>query len=254
MNSYETMSTRMKRNNTVKDNVTDSLNSNSNHESDINDCPNLKITPQALKYAVMHQLPPVKILCQPEVKNQLEGTKLIKELFSQIKSGFLKQNKTYNRSIGFDTWYINKGELISYTKEIKLFVYLWNKSHYPLKLLDTVITPIPSIHLPSQLSIILKHVPKIIETEDVQEALSELCYSKFYLEETQSSMTNRSRNIRTDIISKTEANKILNNDVFPLGGYLREVAEFLTSPQILICCRCNSPGHIKRECKEIIDK
>ena len=42
--------------------------------------------------------------------------------------------------------------------------------------------------------------------------------------------------------------------MFPRNGYLTEVVEFLVPPQIVICSRCNSPGHTKRECGETIDK
>ncbi|CAF2126218.1 unnamed protein product [Rotaria magnacalcarata] len=51
-----------------------------------------------------------------------------------------------------------------------------------------------------------------------------------------------------------EVVKILNSGVFPLNGYLIEVTEFLAPPKLLICSRCNCPGHIKKECNGPFDR
>ncbi|CAF4887822.1 unnamed protein product [Rotaria sp. Silwood1] len=225
------------------------------HEADIHHMLEYNVTHQALQYAVNHQLPPLKIICQPGMKNQLEGTNLIKALCDHIQNDFRKLNKSYNCPIGFDTWYIDKqGALICYTRQIELFVYLWDVSHYPPKLLNTTITPVPPVHLPPQHSIIFKYVPNMISFDEVFEALSDTCQSKFLLEEMKGSKSNKSRHIRLDLSSREEVRKILNNGVFPLNGYLIEVTEFLSPPQILICSRCNCPGHIKKECKEPGDR
>ncbi|CAF1386028.1 unnamed protein product [Rotaria sordida] len=127
------------------------------HETDIHHTLKYNVTQHALQYAVNHQLPPFKIICQPEMKNHLEGTILIKALCEHIQNDFRKLNKSYNYPIGFDTWYIDKqGALICSTRRIELFVYVWDVSNYPSKLLNTTITPVPPVHLPPQHSIIFK--------------------------------------------------------------------------------------------------
>jgi hypothetical protein len=208
-----------------------------------------------LNYAVNHQIPPIKIHCQPEVKDHFEGTQLIGALLSYIQEDFKKLNKSYTRPMGFDTWYVDKqGSLLCFTREIELFVYLWDISHYPSKLLNTTITPIPPVHLPPQYSIIFKFVPNSISFEELSESIADVCQSKHLLEEMKGSITNKSRHIRLDITSKDEMKKILNGGVFPLGGHLLEVTEFLAPPQVLICSRCNCPGHVRKECKGPFDR
>ncbi|CAF3275414.1 unnamed protein product [Rotaria sp. Silwood2] len=213
------------------------------------------ITEQALHYAVIQQLPPIKINCQPPVKNHAEGNILIKALFSYIHDKFLKLNKNYTRPIGFDTWFIDQhGGLTCFTKEIELFVYLWDITHYSEKLLTTTITPLPPIHLPPQHSIIFKFVPTSISYDEMLEAVTDICQSKFFLEEMKGSISNKSRHIRLDLASKDETKKLLNSGVFPLNGQLLEIKEFLAPPQILICQRCNRPGRIKNNCNEPFDR
>lgn len=214
-----------------------------------------KISYKALQRAVNIDLPPLKIICKPPIINHNEGAKLIKELVNKIKINFLKINKYYERPIGFDSWSIDKqGAMICYTNEIELFVYLWNVVNFPTKVLDTEIIPVPPIHLPPQHSIICKFVPNTITYEEVVDALSEVCLSKFYATEMKGSITNKSRHMRINISEKNEVSKILNSGIFPIGGYLIEVHEFLPPPKIIVCNRCNSPGHIKKECKLTYDK
>jgi hypothetical protein len=213
------------------------------------------VTQHALNYAVTQQLPPFKIQCEPRVKEQAEGAHLIKSLFSFIQEEFKKLNKHYGRPMGFDTWYIDQqGSLVCYTKEMELFVYLWDITHYPAQLGNTKITPIIPVHLPPQHTLILKFVPKEITNEEIQEAIADICHSKYTIEEMKGSTTSRARHVRIDLSSKKELNQILQNGVFPMNGQLLEVAEFLAPPQILICARCNAPGHTKKECKEASDK
>ncbi len=44
-------------------------------------------------------------------------------------------------------------------------------------------------------------------------------------------------------------NKILNSGTITLGGMLCDVDEYLPAPKILICTKCNSPGHAKKSCR-----
>lgn len=224
-------------------------------EVDIRNQSRKHIPQHVLNYAVNHQLPPIKINCQPGVRDQQEGTELIKILLDYIQEDFRKLNRTYSRPLGFDTWYVDKqGALLCFTRDVELFVYLWDVSHYPPRLSNTTIAPVPPIHLPPQHSIIFKFVPKTISVEELLESISDVCQSKFTLEEMKGSITNRSRHMRLDLTSKDEVTRILNSGVFPIAGHLLEVTEFLAPPQILICSRCNCPGHVKKECKGPFDR
>jgi hypothetical protein len=52
-----------------------------------------------------------------------------------------------------------------------------------------------------------------------------------------------------EILDKHEYNKLLNSGKINLGGQLYSVDEYLPSPRILICNRCNLPGHTKKSCR-----
>ncbi|CAF1048947.1 unnamed protein product [Rotaria sp. Silwood1] len=144
---------------------------------------------------------------------------------------------------------IAKDKLVNESELQKLIV-----SHYPSKVFDVILNPIPPIHLPPQYAIILKYVPKMVSCDEVHEAMLAICYSKFSIEEMKSSITNKSRHIRIDIASKDVVRKILNGGVLPLDGYLIEIVEFLAPPQILMCTWCNRPEHTIREYKETVEK
>ncbi|CAF4696879.1 unnamed protein product [Rotaria sp. Silwood2] len=52
-----------------------------------------------------------------------------------------------------------------------------------------------------------------------------------------------------DIYDKVEYNNILNSGVIALGGLLCEIDEYLPAPKILICTKCNCPGHTRKSCR-----
>ena len=66
-------------------------------------------------------------------------------------------------------------------------------------------------------------------------------------------LNRRNRHVRVDFTSHEEYTKILNGGVIALDGQLIEVHEFLAPPRLLICSKCNTPGHIKKECKGEFD-
>ena len=63
----------------------------------------------------------------------------------------------------------------------------------------------------------------MISFDKVLEAVSDICQSKFLLEEMKGLITNKSIHIRLGTASKEEMRKILNNDVLSLNGHLIEV-------------------------------
>jgi len=58
-----------------------------------------------------------------------------------------------------------------------------------------------------------------------------------------------SGHIKIDIYDKAEYNNILNSGSITLGGILYDIDEYLPVPIILICTKCNSPGHTKDVCR-----
>lgn len=68
-------------------------------ENDIHNQGN-NVSQRALNYAVSQQLPLFKIKCEPLIKDQVEGTKLINALFTFIHDDFKKMNERCTRPIG----------------------------------------------------------------------------------------------------------------------------------------------------------
>ena len=59
----------------------------------------------------------------------------------------------------------------------------------------------------------------------------------------------RTRHVRVDLSSQSEYTNALNGGVMAMVGQLIEVVEFLAPPRVLICSRCNTPVHVKRDYK-----
>ena len=125
--------------------------------------------------------------------------------------------------------------------------------NYPGKLTTTTIYPCPPKRLPPQCSIILKFVPCEISVDEIKEEVGSKYKSLFDIEEMRGTISRRNRHIRIDLTSHEEYVKILNGGVIAIDGQLIEVHEFLAPPRLLICSKCNTPGHIKKECKKEFD-
>jgi hypothetical protein len=212
------------------------------------------ITNHALHYAVEQHLPPINIKCEPKITDQRIATMVIKELFLSIEKKFRELNVKFTKPLGFDYWFIDRdGNLQCYTREIELFVYLCDKQNYPDRLRSTTIIPNPPKRLPPQRSVILKYVPNDIIIDDIQNEISIKYQSLFNIEEMRGTIGGKSRHIRIDLSAHDEYMRILNGGVLAIGGQLIEVSEFLAPPRLLICSRYNTPGHIKKECKNEFD-
>ncbi|CAF0776176.1 unnamed protein product [Didymodactylos carnosus] len=107
--------------------------------------------------------------------------------------------------------------------------------------------------LPQQLNIIMKFVDNNISLEEVKEGLNEQYSSIYTIENMVGTMNIKARNIRFDMRSSDEYETILNKGKFLLAGRIFDVDEFLPSPKLLICSRCNYPGHMKKNCNSQID-
>ncbi|CAF3690984.1 unnamed protein product [Rotaria socialis] len=212
------------------------------------------ISNHALHYAVEQHLPPINIKCDPKVIDQKQGTMLIKELFLKIEKNFKDLNKNCLKPLGFEYWFIDRDEnLQCFTRNVELFVFLCNPQNYPEKLLNTAIHPNPPKRLPPKRSAILKYVPKDIHIDDIKKEISSKYKSLFNIEEMRGTIGARNRHIRIELSEQNEYMDILNTGTIAFEGQLIEVSEFLAPPRLLICSRCNTPGHLKKECKNDID-
>ncbi|CAF4381341.1 unnamed protein product, partial [Rotaria magnacalcarata] len=185
----------------------------------------------ALLYAVENHFPPVKIECQPKINQNQQGIEIMKALFAFIEKQFRQKNKNYQHPLGFDYRYVDKnGDLQSILNNIN-------------------ITPSRPRHLPAQRSIVLKFVPNYITNDYIEIEIKTSTKSVFNIEEMKGSITEKSRHIRLELTSLDEYNLIINNGGIQINGHLIEANEFLSPPRLLICSKCNDPGHIRRNCK-----
>jgi hypothetical protein len=92
-------------------------------------------------------------------------------------------------------------------------------------------------------------VPRDINTDDIKNEISSKYKSLFNIEEMRGTIGGKSRHVHIDLTAHYEYMRMLNGGDLAIGGQLIEVSEFLSPLRILICSRCNKPGHIKQECK-----
>ncbi|CAF4238273.1 unnamed protein product, partial [Rotaria socialis] len=62
-------------------------------------------------------------------------------------------------------------------------------------------------------------------------------------------INDRNRPLIIELLDKKEYNVMLNSGKISIFGQLYDIDEFLPSPKLLICSKCNQPGHVKNDCK-----
>jgi hypothetical protein len=209
------------------------------------------ISNQALNYAASTHLQPIKLQCEPPIKEQKLAAKFIQKFFKFIEKDFYQQNICYQKPTGFERWWIDKeGNILGITNEIDLYVYLCNPQHYPKEIENIKITSHPPKHLPPQRSVILKWIKNAISIDEIKEEL-ELKYKSIYsIQDVIGSLNTRNRHIRIDFQDETEYNNILNSGIVTIYGQLYDCDEYLPAPKLLICSKCNSPGHSRKTCAD----
>ncbi|CAF1331266.1 unnamed protein product [Adineta steineri] len=268
--THKPKQTRNNAKNTKKDNQTDSsinlTHTNDidqyqntpildHHQKDVSNQHKAPISQQTIQYAIEQHLPPIKINCEPKVKENKDAICLIKEFFSIIEPNFRKLNPKYCKPIGFEYWFIDRdGNLSCFTREIELFVFLCDAFNYPGQVLNTTFKPITPKRLPPQCSVLFKFVSNDITIDEFKAELMVQYQSVFTIEEMRGTRTGKSRHIRLDLTDPKEYSCLLNGGSLAIAGQLIEVAEFLAPPRLLICSRCNTPGHIKKHCKIDYDR
>ncbi|CAF3341644.1 unnamed protein product [Rotaria sp. Silwood2] len=224
-----------------------------NYETNQNDKINIHVYPvndHSISYATDLHLTPLRIKCNPTLSDKNTALKFVQEFFKRIENSFRKKHIDYRKTLGFDYWWINnEGDLVGITKDLSLYVYLCDIRHYPEYIDSIKLNPMLPIHLPPQHVIVIKFVPNDYSFVDIEEDLKNRYSSIYHIEEMNGTRRMHSRHIRMDVYDKNECNNILNSGTITLGGMLCEVDEYLPAPKILLCTKCNSPGHAKKLCK-----
>ncbi|CAF1655919.1 unnamed protein product, partial [Adineta ricciae] len=245
------------RRNTTTNNNNDYSNDNerktsgySSNNGYINNNYNCQINKQTMDYAIGSHSTPLRIKCNPKLKDRNSTLPFVKEFFDRIKQSYKNKNSTHEEPLGFDYWWIDsEGDLVGTTKNLSLYVFLCDIRHYPEQINDIQLTPLLPTRLPPQHAIVIKNVPNDYSFTELEEELKKRYLSTYHVEEMNGTRRLQSRHIRIDIYEKNEYNTILNSGLITLGGLLCEVDEYLPAPKILICTRCNCPGHTKRTCR-----
>ncbi|CAF1627383.1 unnamed protein product [Rotaria sp. Silwood1] len=210
-----------------------------------------KITRNAITYAVEQNLPAIRLECEPKLNEHKDGAALIKELIKLIEDDVKKINpkiKT-NNDIGFDTWFIdNKGDLLCYTNNIYLFIFLCDVQHVPKTIFNTNVKVILPKHLPPNRSIIIKGVQNSLGIEDIKNILEQKFKTIYIIDEITGTNNGKSRYVRMDLLSESEYKQILNSGIICMEGQVFHVVEYLAAPRVLFCSKCNEPGHSKKNC------
>jgi hypothetical protein len=213
------------------------------------------ISNQAIAYAIDNQLQPIKIECSPPLENRDAAKKFVINFFNCIKKDFCNEYPNNIQPIGFHHWWTNADGKNFYgvTNDAALCVYLCDSNHYPTQIGNIKLKPDPPKRLPPQNTIVIKSVPNEVNKVDIENELKDVYPSIFIIDDMMDTMRSRSRHIRVDFYRKTDYDKIIKNGKIGLQGQIFEIEEYLLPPKILICSKCNTPGHAKKTCQSSID-
>jgi prefoldin subunit 5 len=236
----------------IRQHQTTSSNNNNNinqNQSRIN-ANSIKISNYALNYAADYYYPPFKLECEPKVNDKKQGVKMVNDLVNYIRNDFLRANPLFSKPILVDLWWIDfEGNLQMIIKTTELYVYLCKNERYPSELNNIKINPIPPAYLPPQHTIILKWIKNSITDQDIKEELNMNYKSIRSISSMNGTLNDKTRHVKIELFDKIDYETLLNVGKITLLGQLYYVDEFLPVPKILICGRCNQPGHIKKTCQ-----
>ncbi|CAF4676290.1 unnamed protein product, partial [Rotaria socialis] len=141
-----------------------------------------------------------------------------------------------------------EGNIQGTTKVIDLCVFLCNPHRYPKEIDNIKISPHPSKHLPPQRSVILKWIKNSISCNELKEELEIKFKSIHSIVDIIGTLSTRNRHLRIDFQDETEYNTILNSGKVSIYGQLIDCDEYFPAPKLLICSKCNTPGHTRKAC------
>lgn len=213
------------------------------------------ISNQALTYAVENNLSTIRIECSPPLENREVAKKFVINLFKYINKDFRKECPGNQQPLGFHHWWTDPGGKMLYgvTNDTDLYIYLCDIKHYPAQIDNIELKPYPPKRLPPQNTVIIKFVPNELHKDDIRDELNNLFSSIFTIDDMMGTMRSKSRHIRVEFYQKDDYTKIINDGKIGFQGQIFEVEEYLPPPKILICSKCNYPGHVKKACQSTID-
>ncbi|CAF0961272.1 unnamed protein product [Didymodactylos carnosus] len=193
----------------------------------------------------------IRIQCSPALRSKETGVQFIKDFMKYIESNFRAEYPGHKDPIGLDQWWL-QGDgnfFCGVTDDIDFYMYLCDDSHYPISIGNVQIKLEPPKQLPVQNSVIIKFVPTSISKDDVLDEVKSRFSSIFMTNEMKGSTRSSARHIRVIFKQQNEYKKILYEGRIVIQGLVLDVDEYLPPPKILICMKCNLPGHIKKACQ-----
>ncbi|CAF2473851.1 unnamed protein product [Rotaria sp. Silwood2] len=229
------------------------VSNNLNENIDFN---RYNINEQSISYAFDMHLPLITMECKPKLKSKDIATKLIMLFFKEIELDFRKQHPNHKKPIGFERWWQDADgvRIFGETKDVDLFIYLCEAKRYPNKIENTYIVPDPPKRLPPQNTVVIKFVRNDIELEEIRNEIKDRYKSTYTVENMLGTLRSNNRHVRVDFSDKKDYDSILNSGVIGVQGQLFDVDEYLPAPKILICTKCNEPGHTKKQCRLSFEK
>ncbi|CAF2754887.1 unnamed protein product [Rotaria sp. Silwood2] len=219
-----------------------------------NDRNQTRISKQAINYATDCHFPPIKIVCTPKIQNQ-NGAGFVQALTKHIEKKFKNENPTCKKLLAFDAWWVNsEGDMMVLTKCIEIFIHLCILANYPHEINNIKIEPLLPKYLPPPFSILIKFVHNHISIDEIRQEVKEKYISQYSCNELIGTKTNRTRHVRVDFTDRNDYNTILNNGQISFFSQLYTVNEFLEASKLVICSKCNSPGHMKKQCQLNYDR
>ncbi|CAF2744899.1 unnamed protein product [Rotaria sp. Silwood2] len=221
-----------------------------------NDRSQTLISKQAINYATDCHYPPIKIICTPKIQIQNQnGSHFVQTLIKHIEKKFKNENPTCNKLLAFEAWWVNaEGDMMILTKCMEIFIHLCILSNYPHEINTIKIEPQLPKYLPPPFSVLIKFVHNHISIDEIRQEVKGKYSSQYSCNELIGTKTNRTRHVRIDFTERNDYNSILKNGQISFLSQLYTVNEFLEAPKLLICSKCNTPGHMKRQCQLNYDR
>ncbi|CAF3353702.1 unnamed protein product [Rotaria socialis] len=98
------------------------------------------------------------------------------------------------------------------------------------------------------------NIHSFMYTDEIRQEVKGKYFSQYSCNELIETKTNRTRHVRIDFTKRKDYNTILNNGQISFCSQLYTVSEFLEVPKLLICSKCNSPGHMKKQFQSKYDR
>ncbi|CAF3334825.1 unnamed protein product [Rotaria socialis] len=140
------------------------------------------------------------------------------------------------------------------TKCMEIFIHLCILLNYAQEINNiTIESQLPKC-LPPPFSVLIKFVHNHISIDEIRQEVKGKYFSQYSCNELIGTKTHRTRHVRIDFTERNDYNTILNNGQISFCSQLYTVSEFLEAPKLLVCSKCNSPGHMKKQCRSKYDR